>query len=377
MDDRGQATSEYVAILLMVAAALAGAATLAVAVPGVGDRVVEAVRTGICIVGGDVCRMADAAAAGLEPCLTDQRSRRQDTTLDVAVLRLGGHGEWQLALRSDGKAVVTRLEENEVGATAGVGLTFSPAGVAASAAATVVAGYNSGRAWRFDDARSASAFLAAAQRDESVRASRASDVRWQSIASRADSHARVALAELGHAGLSAVASTAIGLRTDGDRRTLTLDLGLDDPRLASSLGALPAGAGAQRSWVANLSWEGGEPRELALRAATGRGDLQDEYSARLDLRDAGNRAIVERLLRPGASTPANVAALVARMRTHGVVEHAGYVVTEQRRGFSVAGKLGVALGLSHHRIRAERRLVEAVAWVRGGQLQRRFDCVGG
>ncbi|HZH25316.1 MAG TPA: hypothetical protein VEY49_10450, partial [Solirubrobacteraceae bacterium] len=88
MDNRGQATSEYVAILLVVAAALAGASTLALAVAGVGDRVVATLRTGICIVGGDVCRSADAAAAGLEPCVTDRRSRRQDTTLDVAVLRL-------------------------------------------------------------------------------------------------------------------------------------------------------------------------------------------------------------------------------------------------------------------------------------------------
>lgn len=376
MGNRGQASSEYVAILLVVAAVLAGATTLAVAVPGIGDRVVETLRTGLCIVGGDVCRSADAVAAGLQPCVTEHRSRRQDTTLDVAVVRLGGHGEWQLALRSDGQAVVTRLEESEVGGTVGVGLTFSPAGVAASASATVVAGYNSGSAWRFDDARSASAFLAAAARDESVRNARASDVRWQSIAGKAGGAARAALDELGHAGLSAAASGAIGLRTDGARRTLTLDLGLDDPRLASSLGALPAGAGAQRSWVADISWEGAEARELALRAATGRGDREEEYTARLDLRDDGNRALAERVLRPGASTPANVAALVTRMRTHGVVEHAGYVVTEQRRGFSVGGKLGLALGLSHHRIRAERRLVEAVAWVRGGRLQRRFDCLG-
>ena len=168
----GQAAAEYIAILLVAGALLAGAAAVAVAVPGVGDRVVAAVRTGICIVGGDLCRTADAAAAGLPPCLTRERGDRQDTTIDIAVVRVGGHGEWQLALRSDGSAVVTRLEENEVGGTVGVGVSFSPVGVDAGASATLSAGYRSGRAWRFPDAAAARAFLDGARRDARVSAGR-------------------------------------------------------------------------------------------------------------------------------------------------------------------------------------------------------------
>jgi len=376
MDNRGQAASEYVAILLVVVAALTGAATLAVAVPDVGERVVTTVRTGLCIVGGDVCRSSDAVAAGLKPCVTSQRSRRQDTTVDIAVVRLGGHGEWQLALRSDGQAVVTRLEENELGGTVGVGLTFSPAGVDAAASASLVAGYRGGRAWRFPDARSAGAFLAAATRDASARAARAPNVRWHAINGQADGEASVAIADLARAGISTGASDAIGLRSEGARRTLTLDLRLDDPLLSGILHGLAPNAGTQRSWVADVSWEGGQARELALRAATGRAGRQEEYSARLDLRDAGNRAVAERLLQPSASTPADLAALAERMRTHGVIEHAAYSVSEERRGFTVAGKLGLALGLAHHRITAERRLVDAIASIRGGPLQRRFDCTG-
>ena len=376
MDNRGQAASEYVAILLVVVAALTGAATLAVAVPGVGERVVTTVRTGLCIVGGDVCRSSDAVAAGLKPCVTSQRSRRQDTTIDVAVVRFGGHGEWQLALRSDGQAVVTRLEENELGGTVGVGLTFSPAGVDVAASASLVAGYRGGRAWRFPDARSAGAFLAAATRDASARAARAPNVRWHAINGQADGEASVAIADLARAGISTGASDAIGLRSEGARRTLTLDLRLDDPLLSGILHGLAPSAGTQRSWVADISWEGGKARELALRAATGRAGRQEEYSARLDLRHAGNRAVAERLLQPSASTPADLAALAERMRTHGVIEHAAYSVSEERRGFTVAGKLGLALGLAHHRITAERRLVDAIASIRGGPLQRRFDCTG-
>jgi len=376
MDNRGQAASEYVAILLVVVAALTGAATLVVAVPDVGERVVTTVRTGLCIVGGDVCRSSDAIAAGLKPCVTSQRSRRQETTVDIAVVRLGGHGEWQLALRSDGQAVVTRLEENELGGTVGVGLTFSPAGVDAAASASLVAGYRGGRAWRFPDARSAGAFLAAATRDASARAARAPNVRWHAINGQADGEASIAIADLARAGISTGASDAIGLRSEGARRTLTLDLRLDDPLLSGILHGLAPSAGTQRSWVADISWEGGKARELALRAATGRAGRQEEYSARLDLRDAGNRAAAERLLQPSTSTPADLAALAERMRTHGVIEHAAYSVSEERREFTVAGKLGLALGLAHHRITAERRLVDAIASIRGGPLQRRFDCTG-
>jgi hypothetical protein len=375
VNDRGQASTEYVAILLVVGALLAAAAAVA-AVPGVGERVVATVRTGLCIVGGDVCRSSDAAAAGLAPCVTSARSSRENTTLDIAVVRLGENGEWQLALQSDGQALVTRLDEAEAGGTVGIGVEFSPAGVDADASAAVVAGYHGGRAWRFADARAASAFLDRAMRDGSSGASRAPNVRWHAIGGRTDAQAGVAIANLARAGVSTSANSVIGLRTDGARRTLTLDLGVDEPRFFADLPGFPAASGKRRSWVADVTWEGGAAREIALRAAVAGGDRLDELTARLDLRDAGNRAVAARLLRPGLSKLADLRALSARMRSHGVVELSGYRVSERRRGFSLSTKLGVGLGLSHHRISSERRLAEAVAWVRGGPAQRRFDCLG-
>jgi hypothetical protein len=59
-----------------------------------------------------------------------------------------------------------------------------------------------------------------------------------------------------------------------------------------------------------------------------------------------------------------------------VLEHAAYVVEEQRTGFSVSGRLGVTLGLDHERISGSRRLIDATTQVRGGPPQRRFDCLG-
>lgn len=372
LDPTGQAAVEYTSLLLVIAAVIT---VTAGAVPGVGERIIKSVRTGLCIVGGDVCRSSDAVAAGLLPCVTSERSKRQDTTVDLAVVRLGGHGEWQLALRSDGQAVVTRLEENEIGGTVGVGLTFSPAGVGADATAALVAVYHGGRAWRFPDAASASAFLNAAARDASVREARAPDVLWHALGGRAGGEAGVAIADLARAGVDVETDSAIGLRSDGGRRTLTLDLGIDDPRFSAYLPGFPAGRGTERSWVAELSWERGAARELTLRAATGDSERLEEFAARLDLREAGNRAVAERLLHPGPSV-ADLGALAERIRTHGVIERDGYTVAERRRGFSIAGRLGVALGLEHHRITTERRLVDAVTWIRGGPPRRRFDCIG-
>jgi len=373
---RGQASAEYVAILLVIALALAGATALGVAVPGVGARVVKTVRTGICIVGGDVCRTSDAAAAGLAPCVTATRSKRQDTTLDIAVVRLGGHGVWQLALQSDGQAVVTRLEENEVGGSVGVGVSFSPAGVKAAASATLAVGYRGGRAWRFPDAAAAAAFLNGAMHDSAVHGARPPDVRWHAIAGSGDGEAGVAIADLARAGLETGVDAAIGLRSDGDRRTLTLDLGTVDPRLSADLPGFTAGAGTDRSVVADLTWEAGAVRELALRTAIVQGHRLEEHTARLDLREPASRALAERLLRTGGSIRGDMRALARHAAGHGVVERAGYIVSERDRGFDAAAKLGIALGVSHHRITAERRLVDAVAWVRGGPAQRRFDCLG-
>jgi hypothetical protein len=371
----GQASTEYVAILLVVAAVLAGAATAA-AIPGVGERIGKTVRTGICIVGGDVCRTGDAAAAGLPPCVTNERSTRQDTTLDIAVVQLGGHGEWLLALQSDGGAVVTRLEQNEVGGTVGVGLTFSPAGIAGEATAAVTIGYRSGRAWRFADAAAARAFLDGAEHDAAVQEGREPDMRWDAIAGGGSAVAGGAIADLARAGLTASAEGALGLRRDGPRKTLTLDLGAEDPGLGLDLPGYPAPPAGVRSVVADVSWEAGTARELTLRTATAKDGRLEELSARLDLRDAESRALAERLLRPGGRTPADLRALADRIATHGIVERNGYRVEERRRGFSVGGRLGVALGLSHERITAERRLTDALAWVRGGPPQRRFDCLG-
>jgi hypothetical protein len=370
-DDAGQASTEYVAILAVVVLLLAGG--VAAASPAVGEKVVAAVRTGICIVGGDVCRPADAAAAGLAPCLTVERWQRQDTTLDVAVVRLGGHGEWQLAVRSDGGATVTRLEENEGGLTAGAGVTFSPLRVEAEIEGALTLGYRGGQAWRFASAREAATFLARAERDADWREARPPAVRWRAVTAGADGEAAAAFRDLARAGLRIGSDAAIGLRTEGMRRTLTLEAAQRDLTLFGDLPGVRRTAGSGRSAVAELTWDGGVLRELAIRAATGDAKRIDEFVARLALDDEADLAVAQALLRPGG---AGLDALAAHVAREGVLQHATYAVTERRSGLSVSARLGVALGLGHERVTGERRLVDATTVVRGGPPQRRVDCLG-
>ena len=362
-------------MLLVAGALLTGAATVA-AVPALGERVVRTVRTGLCIVGGDVCRRADAAAAGLEPCLTAERSWRQETTIDLAVVRLGGDGEWQLALQSDGTAVVTRLEESAVGGTVGIGLSFSPLDAGASLSAALVARYRGGKAWRFADAAAAGAFLDGAMHDADVQASRPPDVRWDALGGGASGAAELAAAQLAGAGLTIEGDSAIGLRRDGARRTLTLDLGLDGLQLAGHLPGFPRPAAGSQSVVAEVTWESGTATELALRTAVADGGRLEEHVARLDLRDPAVRALAERLLRPGGGAAADLRAVADLAADHGVVERSAYATSERRRGVSIAARLGGSLAFAHERIRSVRRLTDATVWIRGGPPQRRLDCLG-
>ena len=80
-DATGQATAEYAGLLALVAAALLGAGAV-VGVGGVGDAVAAGLRTGICIVGGDVCRASDAAAVTSNPALRE--NSRERATVEAA-----------------------------------------------------------------------------------------------------------------------------------------------------------------------------------------------------------------------------------------------------------------------------------------------------
>src|ERR687898_678273 len=177
--DAGQAAAEYVALVAVAATVLAG---VAVAAPAVGEGVVATIRTGLCIVGGDICRPA------------------------------------------------------------GAGVSFSPLGVQAEIDGGLTLGYRSAEGWRFDDAAAAAGFLARAQRDAAAKAARPPSVRWHAVTAGADGMAVAALDGLGGAEIRVGAAGALGVQVEGGRRTLAFEL---ERRDVVQLGDLPGFPGAE------------------------------------------------------------------------------------------------------------------------------------
>ncbi len=94
---------------------------------GVPAQVARVVRTGVCIVGGDVCRTSDAAAAGLAPCTLSDRRRGGGLAVTILSVRIGGDHQWLVARRSDGSVAVTKVARDDLGASGGLGLRARPA----------------------------------------------------------------------------------------------------------------------------------------------------------------------------------------------------------------------------------------------------------
>src|SRR5688572_26460863 len=116
----GQGSLEYAGLLALVATAFAVAASAA-GLAGVPAQVARVVRTGVCIVGGDVCRASDAAAAGLRPCTLSDERRGGGLAVTIMSVRVGGDHEWLVARRSDGSVAVTKVAHDALGASGGLG----------------------------------------------------------------------------------------------------------------------------------------------------------------------------------------------------------------------------------------------------------------
>ena len=368
----GQTTAEYAALLALVAAALAAAG--AAAGPGeVAAAVAASVRTGICIVAGDVCRASDAAAAGLAPCTLTERTRGEGLTFTVASVRLGADERWTASTRSDGTVLVTHVDERRLGAKVGVGLEASPLGLDVGVDGKLDYAFGSGRAWEFADLAAALRFLAGGH-DGVEPAWRFGDA-GAVVAGEAD-------AGVGGVRLTGVESTAraaAGMRVGRGRTTYYVraraDL-LDGDVLAPAARFEGPSTGDA---VVELTRDGGGLRELAFRSVErGRGEQVIESVARLDLLDPANRAAAEPLLAmrlpwpPAAARELDV--LVRRAVRTGVVERAVYDVRDDSASLELSAKLGLAVGVDGEEVDVERRLVAASAWTGGGRERDRADC---
>jgi Flp pilus assembly pilin Flp len=375
-DQAGQTTTEYAALLALVTGALAAAGT-AVGLGTIADAVAAGLRTGICIVAGDVCRASDAAAAGLSPCTVAEHARGQSLRFTVLSLRMGADDGWTAARRSDGSVLITRAERREVGAKIGFGIEASPLGIDLGVDGKVDYGLGSGRAWEFPDAAAAVRFLIAEDREDVEPTWRFGDAGAVLSAEAEAGAGGVTLT-----GVESTADATAGVRVGRGLTTYYVRTRVDvldgrvwapgpDPRFDGP----PA-----REAVVELTRDAAGLRELAFRTMErgARDGHVVETIARLDLRDEANRAAAEPLLARRLPWPSAVLGdlrtLVRRTVRFGVVERAVYDVRDESQGVEVAAKFGLALGFDAGELKIDRRLVAATAWTQGSPARERADC---
>jgi hypothetical protein len=375
-DATGQATAEYAALLALVAAALLGAGA-AVGLDDVGTAVAATVRTGICIVAGDICRDSDAAAAGLEPCTVGERSEGGGTMVSIAWLRIGEAQGLTVATRSDGSVLVTRAQERTGGAGAGLGIEASPLGLEFGVDGSIDFTVTSGSTWEFADATAAARFLADEDRDRVRPTWRFGDA-GEVLTGKAG--AKVGGATL--TGVEASARGAAGARVGRGSTTLYVRARLDSSATAWLPGRHARVDGPSTGDVmVELTLADGGPREIAFRRvgrAAHAGQVVDTV-ARLDLRDPANRRAAAGVLAHALPWPPSLAVelrSLARLATQrGVVERAVYDMRDDSGKFEIAARLGLQLGVEVDEIEVQRRLVAASAWTHGSQERLREDCV--
>jgi Flp pilus assembly pilin Flp len=375
-DQRGQTTPEYAALLALVAAVLAGTGAV-VGLGGVAAAVAAGVRTGICIVAGDVCRASDAAAAGLSPCTVAEHTRGQGLTFTIASVRFGADDGWIAARRSDGSVLITRVEHRRLGASVGLGVEASPLGLELGVDAKLEYALGSGRAWAFPDAAAAARFLRSGDRDEVEPTWRFGEA-GAVLAGGADAGAAgMELTEL-----EASAEGGAGVRVGRGLTTHYLRAGYDMLDVRASLPGATArfeGPGA-RAGIIEVTRDAAGLRELAFRMVGPgtRGGQVVETVARLDLRDPGNRAAAEPLLSRRLPWPPGLArevrAAMRRAAATGIVERAVYDVRDGTQEVKLAAKLGLVLGIDGKEVEVDRRLVAASAWTHGSRERERADC---
>jgi hypothetical protein len=372
----GQATTEYTAVLALIAAALAGAGAV-IGLGGVGEAVAGGVRTGICIVGGDICRTSDAEALGLAPCTVSERTDGGGATFTVVSIRLGGSGQWTVATRSDGSVIATRTDGKSAGFGAGLGFEASPFALKFGVKGTYDLVVTGGEAWELPDAAAARRLLAADGDDRPPPTWRFGDL-------GAEVNGKLG-ATVGGAMLTGVESTAVaaaGARIGRGRTTLYVRTRVEGPSASVWLPggrAQLAGPGVG-DVVVELTREAGELRELAFRSAkAGRDGEVVETVGRLDLRDPANRAAAESLLRWRLPWPPSVASDLRRVALRtvqaGVVERAVYAVRDDSDDFDLSARLGAELGIQAEEVHVQRRLVAASAWTPGSKERERIDCL--
>ena len=125
----GQATTEYIAAIALVAAVLVLAAP-AVGAPSIGKAVVAKMRLALCLVGSDICNARVARDAGLAPCPMRSDVTGHEATATAFSVELGHRLTLTVTPNSDGTVTIVRTAAGIAGLSGGVGPELSAGPVA-------------------------------------------------------------------------------------------------------------------------------------------------------------------------------------------------------------------------------------------------------
>jgi hypothetical protein len=381
----GQATTEYIAAIALVAALLAVVAP-AVGAPDLGRAVVAKMRLALCIAGADICDARMAADAGLAPCPMGSAVTGHELSATVFSLDVGHRTTLTVTERSDGSVGVVRTVGGHAGVSggAGGGAGAGPISVGTGADGAARLRFQASRGWEFPSRAAAARFLEHAVL-HTFKASRF-PASWHSVEGGEELAGQVGASLGGNGGgdatavaLSASAGQALGGRIGRDGVvTLYGRVGVEGE---VSLPFVPAVGPGRVETLVEYTVDRRGPRELAFRTAVPQslaGTRIAETVFRLDLRVPGNLAVARSLVDAAWPWPPAVlgrlGAVFERIGSHGTVERFVSDVEDEGWGASGSGKAGIQFGGGFKRIDVRRRLVEAGARV-GGQIRRRQDCV--
>jgi hypothetical protein len=418
-DARGQATTEYVALVALVGVVLALAAGLTSG--GVGGQVLAGLQRGLCHVADTACPRPQPPRADLPPCPVETRTRRESLDGALELVRLGHGGTLTTTRHSDGRVTVTLADDRTAGGELGAGLRVALGRrvVGGSANAGLSAEVVSGRSWTLPDADAARAFVARHGAKATVTGKALDLARggcwilcdalgWRPHARLPTpdetylSHGAAASAQLalGPAGAELTAGAAIGARLAGDG-TRTAYVRLDAAAAAQLDLAVGLRASATREVVLSYAVDAqGRPVELGLHVAAvegGGASAQPAYGdvrgalragaatatqldAVLDLHDRGNRAaaaaLVAALHDPLAlgTLRSRAAAVRARILHAGRIDRRSYAVDSSALELGATLALGGRAGATFARTRGRMRLVRAETRLPGLPFLPRDDC---
>jgi hypothetical protein len=370
-------SAEYTALIGLVGAALAGTGAV-VGLETVGESVAKVVRTGICIVAGDVCGASDAEAVGLAPCTVAESTRGEGLTFTVASIRFGADDEWTASRRSDGSVIVTHSDERRLGGKVGIGVEASPLGVNAEVSGKLDYVLMSGKAWEFPDSESARRFLDDQDREARVPAT----WRFGDVGAVVGGETEAGLGPLTLTEFEATVRMASGARVGRGLTTYYVRTRADSFAGGISLPGVDATVEGPSTGdsIVEVTRDRGGPRDIAFRRLQrgARGGQVVETVARLDLRDPANRLAAEPLLAlrlPWSRAVAReLRVLVARAARSGIVERAVYDVDDDSAGVELGVSLGASIGVDASETSLDRRLVAAQAWTGGSRARERADC---